>query len=98
MADRKIMKSISLNEPVSITLPVHTWHGFMSAYLSTKWNSEDASTIAREVIDKLFDPVFLKEREAAMDEHRDQHRSFMQTIITGEPPEVPPHMDEPGEI
>lgn len=94
MPSQKTMKDVSLNEPISVELPAHIWHGFIAAYLNTKWKSDDTSLIVNAVIDQLYDPVFLKEREAEHSEHHDMHRSMFRSFFTGEPPEVPPHMEE----
>lgn len=98
MPEQKIMKDIGLNDPVSVTLPAHVWVGFIGAYKSTKWVSEDTSEIYRKVIDELFNPLFLKEQEAAMQENHDKHMGLFRHIFTGESPETPPHMEEGGGI
>lgn len=94
MENKKIMRDISLNEPVPVTLPAHVWLGFISAYASTEWSCEDVSIIAQEAIRQLFDPLYLNEKEAAMQEQHDQQQSVLQAIITGRRPETPPHMEE----
>ena len=97
---KKIMRDIKLNDPVVVELPAHVWIGFIAAYSATKWQAEDASAIALEAIDRIFDPVWVKEREAANSEHRDTHIALMQAAITGrmpgmtEIPDMPPDKPE----
>lgn len=95
MADKRIMRDINLNEPVAVTLPAHNWIGFISAYASTRWHNTDANAIGSAVIDALFDPVCVKERAAAAQEEHDTANSMIRHMFTGQPPETPPHMEEP---
>lgn len=84
------MREITLNEPVTITLPAHVWCGFLAAYVAAKWSCADASVILNEVQNALFDPLWLRERQAEVQRvHDERHRLI--SGITGFPgPMTPP--------
>ena len=99
---KRIMRDIKLNDPVAVELPAHVWVGFIAAYSATRWQAEDASAIALEAIEKIFDPVWMKEREAANSEHNDLSQALMRAAFIGQMPQMPgipemPPDDEPGE-
>jgi hypothetical protein len=77
-------------------MAAHVWHGFIAAYSSGPWGSEDASEIVNAAIAQLFDPLFLSEQEAAREEHREKHESIFRSMTGGGPPEMPPHMEDDG--
>lgn len=91
---KKVMKDISLNEIVAVEMPAHAWIGFISAYSSTRWQSDDARAIAAKALTQLLDPVYRKEQEAAMQRDSDIRSSVIQGIFTGKPPEMPPSADD----
>lgn len=88
-------KGIELNAPVTITLPAHVWHGYWSAYGAAKWGCSEATAIMMEVRDAMFDPVWLKEREAdTQRKHDEHHRQILGSMFSGLPgidmPDIPP--------
>lgn len=89
------VKKILLGEPVSVTLPAHIWVGFFSAYASTDWNNYCASAIATECQKAVLEPRFIKEQEARAQHNLDMQQGWMQRLISGTPPEVPPTIGEP---
>jgi hypothetical protein len=91
---QKIMRDIGLNDPVTVTLPAHVWMGFIGAYAATKWQSSYVDQIGSEVIDQLYDPLHLKEREAAHQEQHDLSRALFRHMTMGQLPEVPPNMTD----
>lgn len=93
MKQKKLMKDIGLNDPVTITLPAHHWTGFLSAYASTRWHNTDADAIGHSIIEQVFSPLYLKEREAAVQADHDKHQAEVHRFFTGQPPEMPPHME-----
>lgn len=94
MADRKIMRDIGLNDKVSVELPAYVWLGFAASYISSSFNSPDANEVVTAVQRALLDPLYLKEQEAHHQQQHDQAQSFFNTIVSGNPPEVPPNMEE----
>jgi hypothetical protein len=93
------MRSMDLNEPLTITLPAHIWHGFMVAYGDTEWINAYASAVLVEVQERLLDPVWLKERLAAHQrDHSTQDRLHNQLLsrfgIKLPEDEVPPDAGE----
>jgi hypothetical protein len=94
---KMMREDIGFNDPITITLPAHVWHGFMSAYSASEWHSADADIISREAINLLVDPVLLKEKEARDSEQHDVVQSFIRAMATGQPQEMPPHIEGEGE-
>lgn len=93
MTERKVMRDLGLNEPVSITLPAYVWLGFSSAYISSDFNSTDANNLINAIQRSLLDPVFIKEQEAQQQFVQDQHQNMFHQMMTGRPPEIPPNME-----
>ncbi len=91
MADHPRMKPIELNEPVPITLPAHIWVGFLSAYMSTEWGNSNAGYICEAIEELLMDPVWLKEQQAAFQQHKDRRDAALERL-TGGRPDFPPGM------
>lgn len=94
MADRKFMRDIGLNEPVSVTLPAHVWLGFAASYISSDFSSPDANQLVTAVQRELLDPLYIKEQEAQAQAQQDQAHSLFQHLATGVTPEVPPNMED----
>jgi hypothetical protein len=85
------MRTMDLNEPVTLTLPAHVWLGFLASYSATKWACMYATAIHAEAMEALLDPLWLKEREAARARRHDQEHALMSRIIPGFPaPDIPP--------
>lgn len=93
MAEHKygLMRQLGLNDPVTVTLPAHVWAGFLSAYGSSEWSNSDTNAIMIEARDALFDPRWLKEREAELQRQHDTQHRIMSGMIPGFPsPDIPP--------
>jgi hypothetical protein len=92
------MRQMDLNEPVTITLPAHIWLGYMASYGAARWTCGYASVIMAEVREALFDPLVLKEQEAAEQRHNDRHNRLFSSMLPGfKPPgddDIPPDASE----
>lgn len=95
MPDRKVMKDLGLNDPVSVTLPVHVWLGFAASYIASDFNSPDANRVVTAIQYEMLDPLFIKEQEAHTQLQQDQAQAVFHHLATGAIPEVPPNMEEP---
>jgi hypothetical protein len=62
--NRRVMCEIGLNDPVTLTLPAHVLHGFIAAYGAAKWSCSHANVMFLAIQKKLYDPQYMKEREA----------------------------------
>lgn len=96
MGDLPRYKKMDLSEPVTVTLPAHIWMSFAAAYQSTDWADPYASLIAKTAQEEMLDPIYIRERQAAMQQQRDEHKSIFDAMFTGRPPEVPPNMEDPS--
>jgi hypothetical protein len=94
MADRKIMRNITLNEKVAIELPAHIWLAFMAQYATTKWSSDAASHIVVNIQEALLDPIYIKERQAEAQSYHDRSDLAFQMFM-GQHPDIPPNMEGP---
>lgn len=57
----------------------------MTAYAAADWNCTDANHIMGAAIDALYDPLYLKERQAA---HQQEHAQQRDAISRFLPPEL----------
>lgn len=87
-------RDVSLNEPVTLTLPAHIWLGFLASYGSSKWSCAYTSAIMSAVFDQVMDPVWLKEQEARGQEAHDTQRELLNRFLTGRGPDLPPNMTD----
>lgn len=86
-----LMRDLGLNDEVTITLPAHVLRGFLAAYLSTRWESSDATSIMTAIQDALFDPLWAKEQQAEAQRQHDEHQRLISGMIPGFPgPDIPP--------
>ena len=88
MSEEPRFKKMDIAEPVSITLPAYAWVGFFSAYVSTEWTNYYANLISEAAQKEMLDPLYIKEREAAIQEQLDQGHAHLQQFITGQPPQT----------
>jgi hypothetical protein len=86
-------RNLSLNDLVSLELPVSIWLGFLYTYNSADWNDVCAGRIAVEIHDNLLDPLYLKEQQAAAQAHADQHLAAF-AAFTGQQIEQPPNVTD----
>lgn len=87
---------MSLNEPVTITLPAHIWLGFMFAYSDSEWSNLCAGKIAFEAQKAVMDPVYVKEQEAKIQAQADMQHAAFHHMFTGQHPENPPNVTDVG--
>ncbi len=92
MSDLQFRK-MDLSEPVTITMPAHTWLGFLFSYADCEWSSTCASAICKGIQDVLLDPIYLREAAAEAQAHADVHQAFI-NHITGQPVDVPPNITD----
>ncbi len=59
-----VMRELSLNAPVAITMPAHVWVGFIATYSEASWNSPYANSILGQIVNALLDPEYSEAREA----------------------------------
>lgn len=93
MTEQKVMRDISLNEPVTITLPAHLWLSAMSGYAECEWSSTVMTLLMTRVQEALLDPVYLKEQLAKQQHQQDMQQAAFNQMVTGRPPEIPPNME-----
>jgi len=84
---------MDLSEPVTITMPAHTWLGFLFGYTESEWSSICAGAICTGIQDALMDPIFLREEAAKVQANADVHQAFL-NHITGQPVDVPPNITD----
>ena len=96
MPDRKMMRDIGLNDPVTIILPAHIWIAAMSAYAEAEWGNAPMSVVFRKVQETILDPLYMREQEAAHQQQQDYQQDFFQHTTTGQLPEVPPNAEDLG--
>lgn len=89
MPDRKVMRDISLNEKVAVSVPAYVWIGFIAAWRTSDWNNGEAGAVVEAAQRAMMDPIWIKEQEAAAQEAQDAHNAIFHSITTGRPPEPP---------
>jgi hypothetical protein len=77
-----MMKDISLNEPITVTVPAHIWLALIAAYNDCDWANDNMSYILGKAIREIMDPIYLNEQEAAAQEAQDQQQQFFQSITS----------------
>jgi hypothetical protein len=60
-----------MNDDVTLTFPAHIWQGFYASYLSAEWNDYYANVVANAAQEEMLDPVYLREREAHIQEQQE---------------------------
>jgi hypothetical protein len=75
-------RKLDVSEPVTVTLPAHVWIGFISAYLSADdWANCDTSAICSAAQRELLDPIYVNERDAAHQQHKDMHEKAVHRMF-----------------
>jgi hypothetical protein len=74
------MPGLKLNDEVAVTLKVKTWHAFLAVYNSCQWSSQYATVLYSEIQEALMDPVYVREQEAA---HQQHHAEMQQSGMLG---------------
>lgn len=87
MADQRVMQDISLNEPISVEAPAYVWLGLMAAYNTVDWSDQNMNAILSKVQHAIMDPIWIREREAAMQEQADQHNALFHNFLAAHLPE-----------
>lgn len=88
------MRSIDLNEPISIEMPAHMWISFISAYSTSDFSHGAANTLAELAQQALLDPLYLNERLAEQQQLIDRHQEHMHRVFGTPPPNFPPHTED----
>lgn len=86
-----VFREIQLNGKITVELPAHVWIGFLYEYSSCEWNGICANSIVGAIQDGMLSPLYVKEREAAIQEHSAKHNSIFASFL-GMPPGVPPNI------
>lgn len=90
-------RDLKLGDPVQVTLPTFVWMSFAASYGTCDWNDPYATQIQQAALEAILDPIYVKEQQAAAQEAHDQAHAQFHHFVTGQPPEVPPHMEDPNE-
>jgi hypothetical protein len=90
-------EGMTLDEPISAEMPAHVWVALMAAYNDCDWSNGVMQTLLGMVQEKLFDPIWLKEKQAEMqaelEQHQVQFHSGFSGLFGGMPTEPPPDND-----
>jgi hypothetical protein len=82
MADQKFYKDTSPNEKVTIQVPIHNIIGAVAEYGNTEWVGENVGIILGLCIRETLDPLFMKEREAAIQHQMDMARAAQEAMVS----------------
>jgi hypothetical protein len=82
MPEQKIMRDMSLNDPISVEAPVHMWLALTAAYNDCDWSNENLSEVLRRALHQIMDPIFIREQEAAAQHAQDQQAQFFNNITS----------------
>lgn len=93
----KMREGMTLNEMVGAEMPAHVWVALIAAYNDCDWTNGSMQMLLGSVQEKLFDPIWLKERQAAIQAEVDEHQRVFHAGLGGVlglgMPEVPPDND-----
>lgn len=88
MAQQKVMRDLGLNDMIQVEAPVYLWLAIIAAYNDCDWNNGNFNNILGQVQEKIMDPIWLNEQQAAAQQaHDDAQRMFSQ--IPGFPGQTP---------
>lgn len=85
-------KPMDVTADVTVTLPAHVWLGFAAAYNVAGWECSEVTAICLEAQAQMLDPVYLRERMAQLQQHRDLHERMNKQVFGGlfdTPPDDP---------
>ena len=89
MAAHKMFRDLGLNDNVVIELPVHNAIAAIAEYVNMEDSGDNLNVIVQAILKEVLDPLFMKEREAALQEEHDQAqaaKSMMAHIVHLHPP------------
>lgn len=69
----RMRDGMTLNEMVSVDMPAHVWVALIAAYNDCEWSNGTMHLMLGSVQEKLFDPIWLKEKQAEMQAQADEH-------------------------